>query len=399
MKKSRKIAIFCSHYYPYLGGVENYTAHLAGELKKRGDRVVIVTSNDMHLQTLEWMEGIPVVRMPCFNLLAGRFPVSRPDGLFWRIHRRLKKISFDLVVIQTRFYPHSLYAAWLAKKQGSRCIVIDHGTSHMTVGSPFWDRLGAWYEHGITALLKRKADGFYGVSQACCRWLTHFRIQPAGVLYNGIDPREMEEMTAHPVRDFGRELGISSDTLVITYTGRLVKEKGVRALAEAFLNLPKEYSAVLCIAGDGEEMDWLEKTQDEKIFLLGRISLPEVASLLVRTDIYCLPTGYPEGFPTAVLEAAAAGCYIVTTDKGGSRELILDDSYGTVMEDNYPETIRQALMRAAADETERKEAAKKAKKRLLRCFTWDKTAGQVHDLAAGKHNGGEYEKTDYHSCF
>lgn len=34
MKKSRKIAIFCSHYYPYLGGVENYTAHLAGELKK-----------------------------------------------------------------------------------------------------------------------------------------------------------------------------------------------------------------------------------------------------------------------------------------------------------------------------------------------------------------------------
>lgn len=38
MKKSRKIAIFCSHYYPYLGGVENYTAHLAGELKKRGDR-------------------------------------------------------------------------------------------------------------------------------------------------------------------------------------------------------------------------------------------------------------------------------------------------------------------------------------------------------------------------
>ena len=63
MKKSRKIAIFCSHYYPYLGGVENYTAHLAGELKKRGDRVVIVTSNDMHLQTLEWMEGIPVVRM------------------------------------------------------------------------------------------------------------------------------------------------------------------------------------------------------------------------------------------------------------------------------------------------------------------------------------------------
>ena len=57
---ARKICIFCSHYFPYLGGVERYTYHLARALMEQGDKVVIVTSNDMHLETFSYMEGIPV---------------------------------------------------------------------------------------------------------------------------------------------------------------------------------------------------------------------------------------------------------------------------------------------------------------------------------------------------
>lgn len=376
---AKNICIFCSHYFPYLGGVERYTGHLAAALRARGDKVVIVTSNDMHLETYTRMDGIPVFRMPCFNLLKGRFPVSKPNGRFWKIHRKLMEIPFDLVIIQTRFYPHSLYGSWLGKKQGTKCIVIDHGTSHMTVGNPLLDKIGAWYEHGITWLLKKNCRDFYGVSQECCRWLTHFSIAPAGTLYNAVDIREAEVLMAAPVRDFRKEYGIDRSTIVVTYTGRLVKEKGIIQLMEAFEGMSGE-NAVLLIAGDGEEWDRVKQRETKQMIPLGRLSFEEVMALLAETDIYCLPTDYPEGFPTSVLEAAAAGCFIITTDRGGSRELIPDSGYGMIMDNNQPETIRRALQEVLRDPDRRRRAAERTKRRLLERFTWDKTADKIHRL-------------------
>ena len=377
---AKKICIFCSHYYPYLGGVENYTGHLAKALVSRGDKVVVVTSNESHLDTYTRIDGIPVFRIPCFNLLGGRFPVTKPDALFWKIHRRLMRISFDMVIVQTRFYPHSLYGTWIGKKQGARCIVIDHGTSHMTIGSPVLDRLGAWYEHGITMLLKRNCRKFYGVSENCCQWLRHFKIEPAGVLYNAVDPDEIAAMMEHPVRDFRGEYGISPETEVVTYTGRLVKEKGILNLVEAIMELPEEKDMVLMIAGDGEEMEHVMERANSRVIPLGRLSAEEVAALLAQTDIFCLPTDYPEGFPTSVLEAAAAGCFVITTKRGGSSELIPDDSYGIIMDDNYPKTIKDALEQVGGKKEYRQRAAEKTKRRLHEHFTWDKTAGEIHSL-------------------
>lgn len=375
---AKKICIFCSHYFPYLGGVESYTGHLSKALTERGDKVVIVTSNDMHLETYTKMDGVPVFRMPCFNLLGGRFPISKPNREFWKIHRKLMGVKFDLVIIQTRFYPHSLYGALLAKKQGAKCVIVDHGTSHMTIGSPVFDKLGEIYEHGITAILKRYCKAFYGVSQNCCRWLEHFNIKPAGTLYNAVDPSEIERLMEHPVRDFRQEYDIDASAVVVTYTGRLVKEKGIMNLMEAVKELPKH--VVLMIAGDGEEMEHVKEMADERMIPLGRLQLDEVAALLKQTDIFCLPTDYPEGFPTSVLEAAAAGCYVITTTRGGSQELIPDDSYGIIMNDNQPETIRKALEKALEDGDARDHAVEKTKARLKEYFTWDKTADQVHDL-------------------
>ena len=102
-----------------------------------------------------------------------------------------------------------------------------------------------------------------------------------------------------------------------------------------------------------------------------------MVALLKETDIFCLPTDYPEGFPTSVLEAAACGCYVITTTKGGSRELILDDSYGAILQNNTAEEIAAAIKRAVLDESYREGAAQKALARLDEAFTWDKTSNEV----------------------
>ena len=378
---SKNICIFSSHYFPYLGGVENYTYNLAKELIAMGDQVVIVTSNDMRLASYEQMDGIPVFRLPCFNLLGGRFPVSKVNGEYRQIYRQLMGFHFDLVIVQTRMYPHSLAGMRFAKKQGCRCITIDHGTSHMTVDSKFWDTIGGWYEHIITAMEKRLCQDYYGVSLDCCEWLKHFGINPQGVLYNAIDYQAIAELVARHKRDFRKEQGIAKDTVVITYTGRLVKEKGIMNLIAAVRQYTGDKKICLMIAGDGDEMAKVQAVADDNIIPLGRLMFADIIALLATSDIFCLPTDYPEGFPTSTLEAAAAGCYVITTSRGSSRELIIDDGYGIIMTDNQPATIATAITKAVNLGAGRQKAIKQTQEHLIKNFTWDIIAKKVHEIS------------------
>ena len=377
---SKNICIFSSHYFPYLGGVENYTYNLAKALMEKGDKVMIVTSNEAGLASYEKMDGIPVFRLPCFNLLGGRFPVSKVNGEYKQLYKKLMSFSFDLVIVQTRFYPHSVAGMRFAKKQKCQCITIDHGTSHMTIGSRFWDTIGGWYEHLITAWEKRLCQDYYGVSQECSEWLKHFGIQPKGVLYNAIDYEKIKVLLAQNGRDFRKEYDIADSTVVITYTGRLVKEKGIMNLITVVGQYQGEQNICLMIAGDGEEMANVQAVASKNIIPLGKLEFADIIALLKTSAIFCLPTDYPEGFPTSTLEAVAADCYIVTTTRGGARELLIDDGYGIIMKDNQPETIIKAIEYALALGDGRGEANKRTKAHLLKNFTWDIISRKVRQL-------------------
>lgn len=376
-----KICIFASHYLPYLGGIERYTYNLSKALLERGDQVLIVTCNDMKGKDHEILDGIEVLRLPCYNFMGGRYPITKFNKKFFSFYKKLCADHFDLVLINARFYPHTLVGAWFAKKNKIKSLILDHGTSHMTIGKKLPDRLFAFVEHVITLGDKLLCKNYYGVSKACCDWLTHFHIKAKGILYNAVDARKINEIAAKPQRNFREEYGLSQDTEVIVYTGRLIKEKGVFKLIQAVKGLSDKWNICLFIAGDGEEMDRVRIMADQHIIPLGRLKFEEIASLLGQADIYCFPTDYPEGFPTVVLEAAAAGCYAITTDRGGSRELIEDDTYGMILKDTDIITIRKGIEYALQNPEKRKQAAEMAKKRVNEMFTWDKTAEKVHDLA------------------
>ena len=142
-----KICIFASHYLPYLGGIERYTYNLSKALLEKGDQVLVVTCNDIKGKDYEIMDGIGVLRLPCYNFMGGRYPVTRLSKKFFRLYRRLCGCHFDLVLINARFYPHTLLGAWFAKRNKIKSLILDHGTSHMTVGKKIPDLLFAFVEH------------------------------------------------------------------------------------------------------------------------------------------------------------------------------------------------------------------------------------------------------------
>ena len=86
----RRYCIFAAQYFPHLGGVERYTYNLAKKLIEAGDEVTVVTSNVQRIASYEKMEGITVYRMPCINLLDGRYPVLKFNVDFRKIHPVLR---------------------------------------------------------------------------------------------------------------------------------------------------------------------------------------------------------------------------------------------------------------------------------------------------------------------
>lgn len=378
---SKNYCIFASQYLPHTGGVERYTYNLAKKLTERGNRVTIVTSNPGDMKSYEVMEGIRVYRIPCLMFMDNRFPVLKPDRSFRKIHHQICSRRYDLVIVNTRFYFHSLYGMFLAKKQKTACITIDHGTGHMLTGSPLSDKIGEMYEHMITMLEKWVCSRFYGVSGETVKWLAHFHIQAEGVLYNSIDMDHIQELYENPAEDFREKYALSEDRIVITYTGRLVREKGALNLAKAVEELHEKYPQIcLFIAGDGELLEELLEKKNEYIIPLGKLSFEQVVALLRQTDIFCLPSDYPEGFPTSTLEAMACRCYPLVTERGGAREMIPDDSCGCVIANGSPEVLKPALEKAIVSPEMRNAATQKAYDRVREYFVWDRVADQIEEM-------------------
>lgn len=376
-----RYCIFIANFLPNLGGVERYTYNLGKKLIQKGHHVTVITSNVFHLQEHEIVEGIEVFRIPCFNLLGGRFPVLKPSSAFFRMHRHLKTLNFDFAIIQSRFYVHCAYGIHYAKTQHLPRLVLEHGTNHFTVNNPVLDWAGSLYEHAISKYIQHNCQYFYGVSQACCQWLKHFHIEASGQLYNAIDSAEIQLIKQAPPVSYRQQFDLGNRPIV-TFTGRLVKEKGIQKLLQAIDILhQKDIDATLMVAGNGDLYQQLQAQNPTGVHLLGLLDFPQVISLLSESEIFCLPTDYPEGFPTSVLEAAACGCYIITTNKGGSQELILQDDYGVILTENTPERIAKAIEQAILQPEHRNAAAKKAQQRALDLFTWDAISSKVIQIS------------------
>ena len=337
----KNIIIFSSLYLPHLGGVERYTSNLAKHLIKLGNHVTVVTSKLPGEQSIEVMESVNIIRLKSFNLLNGRFPIydfrhSQKDKNI------LRNIHADLIIINTRYYPLSLFAAEFAKEGKIKCILIDHSTGHISFNNALIDRFSELYEHAITSKIKKYNVDFYGVSKNTSRWLKHFEIQSKGEIYNAID-LEMIETLKKNVSQHLNNVPFQKYSRVICFTGRLIKEKGILELIEGFKIYNKQSNSCLVIAGEGPLLESLKEKNIKDVFFLGKISFEEVVSLLCKSDVFCFPTAYPEGFPTSLLEAAACHCYLISTDKGGARELIKDSSYGHILKTNAPYEISRAL--------------------------------------------------------
>ncbi len=384
---SKTFLFFAAQYLPTAGGVERYTYNLAKRVVAAGNKAVVVTSALPGLPSHEIdLDEIEVFRLPSFLWMGGRFPAIKFGKTFSELTKEIWDKKIDFCVINTYFYPLSLYAAAQVKRRGIKAIAINHGSAYLMTGNPFIALCGKIYEHCAARFVAWKCPDIYGVSGAACAWMETFGIQTQAILSNAIDPQEVQQIAHTEQFDWRAEYDLAKEVKIIAFVGRLIPEKGVLSLAAALPEIQKlQPSTVMILAGEGALYDTLQTAQVKGLYLAGKQTYAKTLALFAQSDVFCLPTR-SEGFACTVLEAAALHCPIATTATGGSPQLLKDEMHGILMSDMSPSAVVSACEKALCDETWRTQAADKTYQVLTDCYTWEQV---VKQLLAMPENLGE----------
>ena len=156
---------------------------------------------------------------------------------------------------------------------------------------------------------------------------------------SSIDPKKLAS--------YRSQYGLSENDFVIGYTGRLVRDKGIIELIDAFDRLPEELHAKLLLVGMFEERDALPEhiqqriVQDKNIIFTGLVNT-DMEYLYAMMKVYVLAS-YREGFPIGALEAQSMQVPVLTTRATGCVDTIIEDQTGLFITHNPDDIARQII--------------------------------------------------------
>ena len=151
---------------------------------------------------------------------------------------------------------------------------------------------------------------------------------PIETVYNGIDLERFYHATPINRKTFG----FKEHDFIVVYSGRLIKEKGIEELIDAFIQLKDYPSIKLLILGgsfygisqNNPFLDTLKKkceTIKNQIVFTGFIPYEQLPNYLKVGDVAVVPSMWEEPFGLTCVEAMAAGLPLITTNTGGIPEI------------------------------------------------------------------------------
>ena len=186
-------------------------------------------------------------------------------------------------------------------------------------------------------------------------------------------PRAETASRGRQVRD---RLGIDQPAMVIGYCGWLVADKGITDLVTAFGTISRSRSDVhlLMMGSDGGTHGPIANSTrrtmetDARIHYVGHVDDPEVH--YAAMDVLVLPTRR-EGFPYALLEAAAMELPVVATRATGCVDAVVHGETGLLVDIGDTESLARAISVLLDDKVLRKTMGTQARQRVERCFGCD----------------------------
>jgi glycosyltransferase involved in cell wall biosynthesis len=179
------------------------------------------------------------------------------------------------------------------------------------------------------------------------------------------------------------ELGLDGGLPVVTFIGRLTKDKGLDVLLAALRCIRSEETLVqLLLLGAQDEADsayYLSEIEREPTPAIILHHIRDVRPYLAASDVVVLPTRR-EGMPNVVLEAAAMGIPSVTTDATGAVDSVVHDVTGLIVPVGDERALAAAVLRLIQDKASHASMGREARNRVVKDFQPKDVARAIVDL-------------------
>ena len=309
---------------------------LLKELSQEGYEVVAVSSPGEALNELAEREGVRTIEVP----MERHISISKDIKSLWQMWRVMRKEKPDMVHSMT---PKAGLVSMVAAKMAGVPIRI-----HTFTGLVFPTSTG----------LKRRI--LMATDWLTCACATHVIPEGEGVkadlLNNHITKKDIRVLGFGNIRGIDLEYFKPMPPLTppvggefsFVFVGRLVGDKGVNELAEAFSRLNKEHpqTRLVLVGPEEEKLDPIkpetkqEIEQNPAINAVG--SQTDVRPFYTTANALVFPS-YREGFPNVVIEAGAMGLPSIVTDINGSREIIIEGENGTIVPPKDADALYKAM--------------------------------------------------------
>ncbi len=265
---------------------------------------------------------------------------------------------------------------WIPKLFGKRCIATIHGLD--------WDR--AKWGGFATRYIKfgekvavKYADEIIVLSENIKTYFKDIYGRETVFIPNGVNRPDII-----PVSQIKEEFQINKDEYIL-YLGRIVPEKGVHYLINAYKKVKTDKKLVIAggvsdSSGYFDELKNLAK-DDERIIFTGFVQGSLLKELYSNAYIYTLPSDL-EGMPLSLLEAMSYGNCVLGSNIKEISEVVKDKA--VVFEKSNIEDLREKMQYLIDTPDVVKQYKDNASEYICQKYNWDYITNQTLDLYEGK---------------
>jgi glycosyltransferase involved in cell wall biosynthesis len=145
-----------------------------------------------------------------------------------------------------------------------------------------------------------------------------------------------------------QELNLTDSNFIFLFVGRLVKDKGINELIQAFITVHEKYpdTKLLLVGPFEKDLDPLcqetEKEIDNNKNIIWAGYQSDVRPYFAISDVFVFPS-YREGFPNVVMQAGAMELPAIVTDINGCNEIIVDGRNGIITSSKDKDILREKM--------------------------------------------------------
>jgi glycosyltransferase involved in cell wall biosynthesis len=227
----------------------------------------------------------------------------------------------------------------------------------------------------------RKADAVLTYGPHVSRYVARHRRSEQGVI---AAPQAVEqELFARQVSP--AEIAAWRSTLelpdgpVVLFVGRLVREKGVQVLLEAWRRARRERRATLCLVGDGPGRAERDFRSEPGVRLAGRLSRDALPAAYAAADVVVVPSiataRFVEPWGLVCNEAMSQGRPVIATTAVGAAVggLVTDGETGVVVPAGDARALGDAIARLLDDPGLREQLGRRARL-VVGGYTYERAA-------------------------